>query len=155
VLAAAGEFRDTVVQALERLVGQQQTAWAAKPQDVDGELYDGFLNEQDGRLLPVIRAAEPAELKTLGDDLHDSRLQALLPLYQARNYPKSLTDEERHAWEEFCQHRLQDGGSRSRLARFGQRLQEISQRPGITDAQRYLLEELQLYAESIVVLPDA
>lgn len=154
LLAAASQFRDTVLQALEQLDGQQQTAWAAKPQEADSQLYDGFLHEQDSRLLPVIRAAKPAELPALGDDLQDSRLQALLPLYQARNYPKSLTNEERQTWEAFCQHRLQDGGSRSRLARFGQRLQEIGQRSGLTDAQRYLLEELQLYAESIVVLAD-
>jgi exodeoxyribonuclease-1 len=78
----------------------------------------------------------------------------LLPLYQARNYPRSLSDEQRKDWEAFCQQRLQDGGPQSRLNRFAARLQQLGERTDLTQKQRYILEELQLYAESIVQLPE-
>lgn len=150
LLAGASDFRANVLQALELLDQQSQTAWLTDSKDVDAQLYDGFYDDHDCQLLPVIRAAEPTELAQLGGDLHDSRLQALLPLYQARNFPASLTAEQRQWWDTFCFNRLQDGGQNSRLARFGLRLQEVSARPGLTQHQHFLVQELQLYAESIV-----
>lgn len=154
LLAGASHFRANLLRALELKDEQRQTAWLSDVKDVDAQLYDGFFDNHDCQLLPVIRAAEPAELSQLGNDLHDPRLQALLPLYQARNFPASLTAEQRQWWDTFCYNRLQDGGPTSRLASFGERLQAAAARPGLTKAQQFLLEELQLYAESIVTLPD-
>jgi len=154
ILAAAGEFRANVLQALEILDTQQQTEWMAKPQAVDAQLYDGFFDDHDGRLLPVVRAATPAEFAQLADDFHDVRLQALLPLYKARNYPKSLTGDEREAWDKFCFERLQAGGDQSRIAKFARRLQELAQDTKLPKTKQYLLEELQLYAESILIVQD-
>jgi exodeoxyribonuclease-1 len=153
-LAAAADFQANLLTALEMMDKQQQIQWAAEPQAVDAQLYDGFFDEHDQRLLPVMRAAEPGELTALVDEVHDSRLKALLPLYQARNYPRSLSDEQRKDWEAFCQQRLQDGGPQSRLNRFAARLQQLGERTDLTQKQRYILEELQLYAESIVQLPE-
>jgi exodeoxyribonuclease-1 len=154
ILAVAEEFRANVLRALEILDTQQQTEWMAKPQTVDAQLYDGFFDDHDGRLLPVVRAAEPAEFAQLAGDFHDVRLQALLPLYKARNYPKSLTDDERETWDGFCFERLQAGGDQSRIAKFARRLQELAQDTKLPSSKQYLLEELQLYAESILIVQD-
>jgi len=97
-----------------------------------------------------VRAADPAELGGLGLKFKDDRLEKLLPLYKARNYPKLLTGEEREAWETFRTKKLLDGGKNSKIAKYFLRLQEILSRGGLTGHQEYLLEELKLYAESIM-----
>lgn len=154
-LASAAEFKENVLKALALMDKQRQTEWMAHPQDVDGQLYDGFFDDHDCRLLSVTRAAAPAELDAqLAASFHDNRLHALLPLYKARNYPTTLSSDERQAWETFCAERLQGGGAKSRLNRFAQRLHELGNDPKLSANQRYLLEELQLYAESIIVMPD-
>lgn len=154
LLADAHDFRGNVLKALEMMDSAQQTEWMAKPQEVDAQLYDGFFDSHDGQLLPVVRAAQPNELSQLVSDLHDPRLQALLPLYKARNYPKSLSGEEREAWDAFCYERLQGGGVQSRVSKFAKRLQELSQDSNLPESKQYILEELQLYAESILVVQD-
>jgi exodeoxyribonuclease-1 len=57
----------------------------------------------------VVRAANPGELSSTVEFI-DERLKLLLPLYKARNFPKSLSGEEQEKWEEFRRHRLLDGG---------------------------------------------
>lgn len=119
-------------------------------QDVDGAIYDGFYGDGDKRSLQAVRAADPTDLGSLHIEFKDSRLTSLLPLYKARNYPKLLTSEERMAWEKFREHRLLHGGPQSRMAKFMVRLQEVAARDGLTQNQQYILEELRLYAESIM-----
>ena len=80
------------------------------------------------------------------------RLEALLPLYKARNYPKLLAPEERQEWEKFRARKLFAGGKDSKFAKYLARLQEAAARSGLTNQQEYIIEELKLYAESIA--PD-
>lgn len=130
---------------------REQTSLVSMEQDVDSCMYDGFFDGPDKQAMRVVRAAAPSELGDgLGLHFKDQRLTALLPLYKARNYPKHLTSEERTAWEKFCEHKLLQGGQHSRMAKFFTRLQEIAVRDGLTGHQQYLLEELRLYAESIM-----
>jgi exodeoxyribonuclease-1 len=62
-------------------------------QQVDGQLYDRFNKDEDRTKMSVVRAAEPEELSKLIDDFSDERLRALLPLYKARNFPESLSND--------------------------------------------------------------
>jgi exodeoxyribonuclease-1 len=121
---------------------------------VDERLYDGFIDNSDKAAMRAVRAADPAELSQLVGGFRDSRLRSLLPLYKARNYPKALSAEERAAWDEFCQQKLLAGGETSRLAKYFARLKELTE-TGLTGEQKYLLEELQLYGESIVPVDAA
>jgi exodeoxyribonuclease-1 len=145
-------FADKVLKAVARLDAERaktQTSLVDNPLTVDERLYEGFISDQDKQAMRVVRAAKPAELSDLGANFRDQRLKNLLPLYKARNYPSSLGDEERAAWEEFCQQQLFEGGSRSRLARYFARLEELEQ-GRLTANQQYLLEELKLYGQAIV-----
>ena len=54
----------------------------------------------------------------------------------------------------FVRKRLLDGGTSSRLAKYFARLAELAKDDKLTADQRYLLEELQLYGESIMPVPD-
>jgi exodeoxyribonuclease-1 len=149
-LQSMKDFPTKLRKALELLETQRQLEFAANEQTVDAQLYDGFFDNQDKQNMRVVRAADPKELGELNLHFDDNRLEALLPLYKARNFPKTLSTEERLAWDAFCRHRLLDGGPSSQLAKYFQRIQEVATHGHLTGEQEYLLEELKLYGESIM-----
>ena len=150
-LAAATDFIQKVQQTYQATSDRRvQSTMVTDEQTVDGQLYDGFLSDSDRKRLQTVRTADTSALSGLHDGFEDRRLQALLPLYKARNYPETLDGDERTAWELFCQHRLLDGGPKSRAAKYFERLQSLANQARLTQQQKYLLEELQLYAESIM-----
>ncbi|HJP96403.1 MAG TPA: exodeoxyribonuclease I [Candidatus Saccharimonadales bacterium] len=149
-LRAMPGFADNVRKAADILDAGFQTTLLADDRHVDSQLYDGFFGPQDKQSMRVVRAAQPAELGDLGLHFKDKRLEALLPLYKARNHPKQLNDEERQAWDEFCKKQLLGGGSKSRMGWFMGRLQDIANQGNLTGHQEYILEELKLYAESVM-----
>ncbi len=148
------EFVENILKAVELMDKKQQSELVASDQDVDSQLYDDFIDNADKNVMRAIRAAEPDELLGFAATVKDKRLQALLPLYKARNYPGKLSGEEREQWEQFCAQRLLGGGQASRMAKYFARLQEIAARPGVTQNQQYLLEELKLYGESIMPVQE-
>jgi exodeoxyribonuclease-1 len=151
ILKGMTDLEDRLCKAWEILDSKrEQTSLVSVEQDVDSCIYNGFFDAQDKQAMRVVRAAAPEELNNLGLEFKDQRLTALLPLYKARNYPKQLTSEERADWEKFCEHRLLHGGQHSKMGRFFTRLQEIATQGKLTGHQEYLLEELRLYAESIM-----
>lgn len=127
-----------------------QTSLVSTDKDVDECIYDGFFDNADRQALRVVRAARPEELSDLGLSFNDHRLTALLPLYKARNYAQYLTSEERAEWERTCERKLLAGGQHSKMAQYFNRLQDIATRGNLTSHQKYLLEELRLYGESIM-----
>jgi exodeoxyribonuclease-1 len=145
------DLGERLTKALEIMDKKQQTSFLSDEREVDAQLYDGFFGEEDKQIERVVRAARPEELgEEIQGQFKDKRLQTLLPLYKARNFPKALTSEERETWEQYCRRKLMDGGQQSRMAKYLMRLQEIMQRGNLTGHQEYLIEELKLYAESIM-----
>ncbi len=124
-------------------------AWAARAPferatDVDGQLYDGFLDDSDRRLLDLVRQAEPRELQSIGDKFKDRRMRELLLRYKARNFESFLDSEERAAWEEYRTARL-----KADWPNFSRKLAE-AQAAELDAERRFLVEELKLWAESII-----
>ncbi len=155
ILKSGAGFYDKVAKAAEQMNLERDKRQAvqfraqAAARNPDEQLYDKFIPDQDRAKATSLLKAQPAEISSFASSFSDERLKNLVPLYKARNYPKFLTDEERSAWETHREHALVEGGTGSRLAQFGARLQELGQSE--TDEQKqYLLEELRLYAESIV-----
>lgn len=153
-LLAAKDFAKNIIEALELLNKEQQTQLLATDQDVDAQLYDGFFSKADQTVMRAVRAAEPSDIISFQDQLTDPRLKALLPLYKARNFPKSLSSDERAAWEQHRLRAITEGGSQSRLHKYFARLEELASGAHITEEKRYLLEELRLYGESLMPDPD-
>jgi exodeoxyribonuclease-1 len=116
---------------------------------VDERLYDSFIPNGDATLMSEVRAAQPEQLSQFIEKFKDSRLKTLLPLYKARNYPSNLTSEERAEWDKFCQLKLLSGEKDSLLAKYFIRIQALNSE-NTTGEKHYLLEELQLYGESIM-----
>lgn len=148
--AIEGGFAERLIEAAAMLEQQRQTSFLAEEKTVDAQLYDGFFDEQDRTLERAVRVAAPEEIGKMAEAFRDPRLRSLAPLYKARNFADSLTDDERAAWESYRTKRLMDGGEKSRLARYFNRLGELATQLGDTADRQFLLEELQLYGQSIL-----
>jgi exodeoxyribonuclease I len=149
------EFAEKIllaVRQLDAVRSKTQPELLENELTADERLYESFIGAEDTSLMRAIRVAQPEDLTKLADRLKDDRLRSLLPLYKARNFPKSLSAEERAAWDAFCSRKLLTGDTESQLAKYFARLQEIAARDSLTGEQQFLLEELQLYGESM--MPD-
>ncbi len=145
-------FSDAILLAVEQLDEEReltQSALLDNPLYVDEKLYDGFVSSNDKNLMRDVRNSQTDQFYEIGGNFVDQRLQNLLPLYKARNFPKTLDPEERTNWDTFCKQKLLAGGSSSRAAQYFNNIQEkLVETPD--KKKQYILEELRLYGESIL-----
>lgn len=144
------ELSRKVLQALDLMDKKQQAKLLEDESEVDARLYEGFFQKEDKTEMSMVRAANPDELANLTPHFRDQRLQALMPLYRARNFPAYMSDEDRQTWETYRKRKLLAGGNSSRMARYFGRLGELAERTDLSGESRYILEELQLYGQSIM-----
>ncbi len=152
-VAAIADWPEKILAALDIMDGKQQQAFAGLDQHVDEQIYGGFISDGDSKVMEAIRSAQPEQLSDFIVQCKDKRLRELLPLYKARNFPRKLTDQERTVWEAYKNKLLLGGGERSRLSRYFARIEELSKRQ-LTAEQRYILEDLVLYGQSLVPSDD-
>ena len=102
ILADNPQFYERIVEASTQLDADfKQTLLLADEKTVEHELYDGFISDQDKRLMKQVHSTDTSQLQALADKFTDARLKGLLTLYKARNFPQSLSDEERQQWESY------------------------------------------------------
>lgn len=128
----------------------EQTTLLPNERNPEEQLYEGFTSNIDKVTSQKITSAQPEKICDFQNKLQDDRLKQILPHYKARNFPKFLTDKERKNWEDFCKQYLTGGKKTSIMARFSIRLDEILARETLTKQDRYVLEELSLYAQSLL-----
>jgi exodeoxyribonuclease-1 len=145
------EFITNLLKAIVMLDEKQQARLLEDEQLVDAQLYEGFFDNADRKLMARMHQYNLDEQAELVNKFKDNRLKTLWPLYKARNFPQKLTDEERQIWENYRANKL-TSGQPNRLTQFFDALKSQAARPGLTQQQQYLLEELQLYGESLI--PD-
>lgn len=119
-----------------------------KAKDVDGRLYDSFMNDRDKTRCEVVRNATERELADFHPEFADERLPKLLLRYKARNYPQTLSDTERAEYEQYRSERLQ-----SDLPKYMGSIAKMAKNTQDENTQ-YLLQELQLWAESVVPVEE-
>lgn len=136
------------VKVMDDKRAKEQVSLVDNELTVDSRLYDGFVDGLDKSTMMSVRNADPYEL-TDKNKFKDSRLNSLLPLYKARNYPKSLNNDEQFKWEAFCRLQLFDGGQNSKAAKYFEKLEELS-KTKLTPKQKYIVEELHLYGQSVI-----
>ncbi len=137
-----------IVKALEILDKKQQVRLLSNEQDAENQLYDGFVDDIDRNKLAKLRQSDPSNLLPSTFDFKDSRLEKMIMPYKARNYPKSLTDEERVAWDSFKSNKLLK--STNSIDKYFARIEQLSQEHAKDKQKMYLLEELKLYGESLI-----
>ncbi|MEH6576763.1 MAG: exodeoxyribonuclease I [Amphritea sp.] len=125
--------------------------------DPDHMLYSGgFFSDADKQAMDTIRSTAPQQLMSLDLAFQDNRLEEMLLRYKARNYPFSLTDEERDRWEEYRKQKLlgPDNGGYLTMSELFAKLNEQYQQQGLSQRDREILEELALYAEAVYPLDE-
>jgi exodeoxyribonuclease-1 len=115
-----------------------------KSPDPEGQLYDGFLASNDTTGVEKVRTASEKTLADLHPDFNDERLIGLLLHYKARNFPRILSQDEVVAWDTWRSERLM-----RQLPDFVARLNELAVKTQ-DDSKQFVLQELQLWAESII-----
>jgi len=112
--------------------------------DPEAQLYDGFVSDGDKLRIEIVRNSKENELADFHPSFVDERLDPLLLHYKARNFPKSLSEEEAIEWEKWRSDRITNS-----LPSFMSSLQKISSTT-TDENKQFLLKELQLWAESIM-----
>lgn len=153
-LLSQSDLKLKLTQALEIMDKRRQTSFFSAQQVVDEQLYDDLPNEADKSATAAVREAGKEEIEALSPTFADDRLNKLLPLYKARNYKSKLNDQELTEWETFRKHKLLDGNQSSLASKYFQRLSELALLHKNNQAKLYLLEELQLYGQSIIPYED-
>lgn len=121
-----------------------------KPSDPDAMLYSGgFFSHADKNAMAQIREAHPEALDDMGFGFQDRRLEEMLFRYRGRNYPETLSGEERDKWEEYRKQRLlgPSTGQWLNYEMFAAAINEAAKTAPVE--QHELLQELATYAESI------
>ena len=115
-----------------------------KSDDPELQLYDGFVPDIDKMRIETVRNASESELADFHPNFTDERLDKLLLHYKARNFPKSLAEDEAIAWEKWRAAKIS-----AELPSFVKSLQKLSSET--TDENKsFILQELHLWAESIL-----
>jgi len=137
----AGKLRDVFV-APER----------AAITDPEQMLYSGgFFSDADRATMLQVRKVGGDALARQTFIFEDKRLPELLWRYRARNFPQTLSGDEREDWRQFCYRRLTDptAGAGMVLEDYRRRLAELN--AATQDAQqKTLLAQLAEYADSVL-----
>ena len=118
----------------------------AKAADVEGQLYDSFTPDADRVRIRAVAAAPAEDLADFHPTFTDERLPELLLRYKARNFPTALNEGEQKKWEEYRAAKFQ-----REIPKFMEGLTRLAKAPSADD---FLLQELQLWAESIAPMGD-
>ena len=118
--------------------------------DADTALYEGFISNEDRLRCNQLLAAGPEQLVDWDPtSFKDKRLQTLLFRYRARNYPQTLSAEERLRWQQFCSSRLLDGESAGlSLDQFQEHILTLAQQHQ-GEREQHLLNQLSLWVQDM------
>ncbi|OHX14219.1 exodeoxyribonuclease I [Chromobacterium sphagni] len=116
---------------------------AGAPQDVDENLYGGFVSNNDRKALQKMRRLSALQLAGEMGLFEDPQLAELLFRYRARNFPTTLSGEEQNRWRQWCRARLE----RSAPA-FQDELSAL-QAADLPSVQQQLLQQVADYAASL------
>jgi exodeoxyribonuclease-1 len=137
VLLSSPEFAERI-----RTIFESREEFKKLP-DPEAQLYDGFVSDLDKVRVEVVRNASERELADLHPNFADERLEPLLLHYKARNFPKSLAEDEMLTWEKWRASKIN-----AALPAFTNSLQRLAT---IADEGKlFILQELHLWAESIM-----
>ena len=121
--------------------------------DPDAQIYSGgFFSNTDYDHMDRIRKSSPEELGKLNLTFDDPRLPEMLFRYRARNFPESLSDEEKQRWNDYRKERFTDPALSPRtMNKFLADIEELQNGDSVTGAELVILEELLAYGEMVGV----
>ncbi len=136
-LLAAPHFAENI-----RSLFEKRSDFKKSP-DPEAQLYDGFLQDRDTLRVETVRNADEQALADYHPEFVDERLSPLLLHYKARNYPKTLAENETHEWEAWKAGRL-----KAQLPSFLSALDRVAKNP--SPSEEFLIQEMRLWCEAIM-----
>jgi exodeoxyribonuclease-1 len=137
ILLSVPEFAENI-----RTIFENREEYKKSP-NPESQLYDGFVSDADKMRTEIVRNATENELADFHPNFIDERLNPLLMHYKARNFPKSLSQDEATEWEKWRADRIMRG-----LPAYMNSLQKLASTTD--DNKLFILQELHLWAESIM-----
>jgi len=118
--------------------------------DPEQSLYGAFVPAQDKPTMQQVRLANAQDLTNTTFTFNDKRLQEMLFRYRARNFPESLSEQDRLQWSDFCFQRLSEGlypGDLT-LEAFHEAIENCW--PLANEAQQKVLQDLITYGDELL-----
>ena len=117
--------------------------------DVDQDLYNGFIGNADRRVLQDLVNYSGDKLARTVTEFQDPRLGELLFRYRARNFPDSLSDSEVQRWDTLRASRFFDGSANAlTVDDYFAEIDRLSEDASERDEE--ILAALYDYAEQVV-----
>ena len=147
----AGVIRDVGPALVEKVRQVFSSKRDHAPSDVDASLYDGFIGDVDKRLFRDVRTTPPQALGARVFGFKDARLPELLLRYRARNWPGTLSVDERARWDDYRRRRLRGDGRLSEytFASFDAELATLRAAHAQDGTKIALLDQLDAWAHQI------
>mgnify|MGYP006199235057 CR=1 FL=1 len=142
------QHRATQAKAIE--LYQQLNEFPAET-NPDYQLYSGFISDSDKQKMALLHQLKPEQLATDAPVFSDERLNNLLFLYRARNYPYSLTDSEQQKWQRYRTDKLMHGVDNPNLTMedFSLVLENLTHEHASDEQKMKILKSLYLYVQSL------
>jgi exodeoxyribonuclease-1 len=99
-----------------------------EPFDPEQSLYSGpFFSNADRQIMQRVLISRPEELGQQHFVFEDRRLPEMLFRYRARNYPDTLTRDEKADWNEYREYRLtsDEGGANITLPAYFEKINQL------------------------------
>lgn len=141
ILDAHPEFKDKVIELFGSRVFEEV-------HDVDAQLYGGaFPSDADKREMERLRNTNPEQWGR--PNFSDNKYMTLAVRLRARNYPELLSEQEKKMWEQFrAKKLLTEDAPWMTYKKLESELLELVQTKELTQEQKFLLQEITLYAQS-------
>ncbi len=142
ILLSAPAFAENI-----RTIFENREEFKKMP-DPEAQLYDGFVPDVDKIRIEAVRNSDTKILADFHPNFVDERLDPLLLHYKARNFPDCLSMDEAMLWEKWRENKINN-----EIKQFSDALLKLSKNV-LDDNKSFILQELQLWAESIMPSDD-
>ncbi len=121
--------------------------------DPDQALYSGgFFSDADRRSMEQVHSTPASDLASLQHSFDDARLPEMLFRYRARNWPDTISGDERVRWDSFRKNRLTNAQADAgiTLNDYRSRLAQMMVDPDLDERERNILSELADWPDQIL-----
>jgi exodeoxyribonuclease-1 len=149
--------RDTLLKHIDELADKTIRVFGHQdyPEvtDIDAQLYSGgFFSNADYDRMQRIRETAAEQLAGLALTFDDARLDEMLFRYRARNFPQTLSTDERRLWLEFKQQKLTDVAQTTRtINQVVAEIEVLRKSDEITGRELAILDEIMDYIENSLI----
>lgn len=117
----------------------------------DNMLYSGgFFSDEDRQKMAFLRQQSPDVLSEVQLTFEDKRVTPMLFRYRARNFPDSLGEKEKEQWERLRFQLLTDEAAENNFESYFAKLKVLAENSVDDQKTLSMLEDLQIYGESIM-----